>query len=324
MNGTANRLLRLLALLQSGRPWSGAALSERLEVDRRTVRRDIDRLRSLGYAVHASSGPGGGYRFGAGTRLPPLLLDDDEAVAVMVALRIAAGGLARIEQTASAVRAKLEQIMPRRLKARLDALESMIVPLDLQEPIVEPGRLTALASACRDRRGLGFGYRDGRGRRSARRVEPQRLVHAGYRWYLVAWDLDRVDWRIFRVDRMDAPTVGEGFAARDFPGDVAAYVQRGLSRAPQPHRARVELSGSAAAHSQGLPGWAGVLEELDESRCVLTVGAQSRAALVGLLIGLDLEFRVLEPADLTADLRAAATRLRGAITRGAGPDPPDG
>lgn len=316
MNRTADRLLRLLTLLQSGRAWSGAALGERLEVDRRTVRRDIDRLRGLGYAVHASSGPGGGYRLASGARMPPLLLDDDEAVAIMVALHTAAGGLARVEETAAAVRLKLDQILPPRLRAQLDTLRASILPLGAREgaaEVVEPGWLTALATACRESRGVGFAYRDRRGRDSLRRTEPQRLVHTGYRWYLVAWDLDRADWRNFRVDRLAAaPTLGGPVERRRFPGDVADFVQRSISYNPCRHSARVELSGSAAENAAGVAGWIGVLEAVDPTRCVLTVGAQSPDQLVGLLVGLGRPFRLLDPPGLAAHLERARERLSAA------------
>lgn len=313
MNATADRLLRVLTLLQSGRAWSGAALSERLEVDRRTVRRDIDRLRGLGYTVQASSGPGGGYRFTPGARLPPLVLDDDEAATIMVALQTAAGSLARMEETAAAVRLKLGQLLPARVQARLDALQAMVVPLGESSQAVDPIWLTALATACRESRRVGFDYRDGQGRESTRRLEPARLVHTWSRWYLVAWDLDRDDWRTFRVDRIACePTLGSAVEPRPFPSDVAEYVQRGISARTQAFTARVELPGSATANAERVPDWLGVLEAVDDHRCTLTVGAPHQAALVGLLAGLGLPFRLLDPPELGEALATAAERLKAA------------
>src|SRR5262245_8758169 len=195
---TSARLLRLLSLLQARRYWSGKELGERLEIDIRTVRRDVDRLRDLGYTVHASAGVGGGYRFGAGASMPPLLLDDDEAVAMTVALRSIAGGVSRLEDTAMRVLVKLDQILPPRLRPRLSALHAVTVSIAGPADPLDPEVLTSVAVACRDNERLQFRYCDRLGKTTSRNVEPLRLAHTGRRWYLVAWDNGRTDWRTFR------------------------------------------------------------------------------------------------------------------------------
>src|ERR1700688_2490239 len=204
MLNTSARLLRLLSLFQARRYWSGAELSERLEVTPRTVRRDVDRLRSLGYPVNSTSGAGGGYQLGAGATLPPLLLDDDEAVAVAVGLRTAASGtVSGIEEASVRALSKLEQVLPSRLSRRVSALHAFIVPLANPGPTVDAATLTAIAAACRDHEELRFGYHSRDGSPSVRAVEPHRLVHTGRRWYLAAWDTDRNYWRTFRVDPIE-------------------------------------------------------------------------------------------------------------------------
>jgi predicted DNA-binding transcriptional regulator YafY len=207
----SSRLLRLLSLLQTRRHWSGAELAERLAVNPRTLRRDIDRLRELGYPIHASSGVAGGYAFRAGQALPPLLLDDEEAQAVAIALQTAAAGtVSGVEEGSLRALVKLEQVMPARLRRRLEALRSTILPLESLRPTVDAGVLASLALACRDQLRVAFAYRDSRGQDTARTVEPQGLVHTGSRWYLVAWDPAREDWRTFRLDRIEgAPTPGQ-------------------------------------------------------------------------------------------------------------------
>ena len=200
---TAARLLRLLALLQARRDWSGPELAGQLGVTTRTVRNDVARLRRLGYPVHATPGLAGGYRLGVGAALPPLLLDDEEAVAVAVGLRTAAGGtVTGIEETSRRALAKLEQVLPSRLRSRVNALQTYTVSAPARGPTVDADILTAIAAACRDRQRLRFDYRTHDGTGGARVVEPHRLVHTGRRWYLLAWDNDRHDWRTFRVDRM--------------------------------------------------------------------------------------------------------------------------
>lgn len=211
MSETSARLLNLLSLLQTPREWPGSELAGRLGVTTRTIRRDIDRLRELGYPVHATMGAEGGYRLTAGAAMPPLLLDDDEAVAVAVGLRTAAaGGVDGIEEVSVRALAKLEQVLPHRLRRRVGALTAFTVPiLDAGGPRVDPHTLTELAHACRDRQRFRFDYTAHDGTASRRTVEPLRLVWARRHWYLVAWDADRADWRTYRADRL-TPTPPHG------------------------------------------------------------------------------------------------------------------
>jgi predicted DNA-binding transcriptional regulator YafY len=219
MVGTSARLLRLLTLLQARRSWSGRELCGRLEVTSRTLRRDVDRLRSLAYPVHSTSGVAGGYRLGAGTELPPLLLDDEEALAVALGLRTAAAGsVTGMEEVVLRALTKLEQVLPARLRRRLSALHAAIVPLARGGPTVDARTLATIAGACSEHAQLTFGYRGNDGVRTSRRVEPAGLVHTGWRWYLVAWDLNRADWRTFRADRIEAKvTTGARFFPRSPP-----------------------------------------------------------------------------------------------------------
>src|SRR3954470_10131398 len=244
MYGTSERLLRLLSLLQARRDWPGGDLAARLEVDVRTIRRDVERLRSLGYPVHATPGVAGGYRLGAGAALPPLLLDDDEAVAVAVGLRTAASGtVSGIEETSVRALAKLEQVLPARLRPRVGALQAATMSLPGGGPTVDASVLTAIAAACRDHERLRFPYGDRAGTETERQVEPLRLVHTGRRWYLVAFDLDRAGWRTFRVDRITPkPPHGPRFIPREPPAeDLAAYVSRGVSTRAYASHATVRL-----------------------------------------------------------------------------------
>ena len=239
MATTTSRLLALLSLLQSRRDWPGAVLAARLDVSHRTVRRDVDRLRDMGYTIRATMGPDGGYRLDAGEQLPPLLFDDDQVVALAVALRAAALSGAGVEEAAVRALTTVRQVMPSRLRHRLDALEFTAIGAragDAARTPVSPDVLIALSAAARAREILRFDYAGGHPGAAPRRVEPHHLVTSGGRWYLVAWDLDRDDWRIFRVDRIDPRTpAGPRFAARDVPGgDVAAFVSarfRGSDRA---------------------------------------------------------------------------------------------
>jgi predicted DNA-binding transcriptional regulator YafY len=313
---TSSRLLGLLSVLQTRRFWAGADLAERLEVTSRTLRRDIDRLRSLGYVVEATSGPGGGYQLGKGSHLPPLMLDDDEAVAVTVALRSAADGYAGLGETALGVLTKLDQLLPARLRQRVGALQAMTVSVGGgTAPALDPERLTTIAAACRDRERIELQYRGRGAEASTRRVEPLRLAHTGSRrWYLLAWDLGREDWRTFRVDRIEGiETLGVRFAPREPPGDVASYVANAISYAPYRHRVVVKLRGSLSELAGKVPPWCGVLEPLDDESCLLRTGAESVEGLVCQLILAGADFELVEPRALVPKLRKVMDRLARAL-----------
>ena len=239
-NDPTGRALQLLSLLQTHRLWRGAELAERLEVTERTVRRDVDRLRALGYPVDATSGTDGGYRLAIGTHLPPLVLDDDEAVAVAVGLRSAAGAaIDGMEESSLRALTKIEQLLPDRLRRRVSALHSSVTPMPwtTAEDVIDAEALSVLAAACRDREEVRFDYRRRDGKPSRRLVEPHQLVTAGRRWYLVAWDQRRHDWRTFRLDRLsNARLAGRRFTPREIPGGDAATLRRHLARpdAPSP------------------------------------------------------------------------------------------
>ncbi|MFI5863348.1 helix-turn-helix transcriptional regulator [Streptomyces sp. NPDC051546] len=314
MLDTSARLLRLLSLLQAHREWTGADLAGRLGVTPRTVRRDVDRLRELGYPVNASPGTGGGYQLGAGAELPPLLLDDDEAVAVAVGLRTAAGnGVEGIGEASVRALAKLEQVLPSRLRGRVSALNRFTVPMlrGAGGSGIDPSVLTELAGVCRDAERLRFGYRDHGGAVTRRTVEPHRLVCSERRWYLVAWDLDREDWRTFRVDRIEPrPPHGPRFTPRPPPAeDLAAYVSRGISQRVYATRAVVRLRVPEEEAARILGPADGTLEPLDERSCILRTGAVNLDVLVIHLMMIGCEFEVVEPAELTDRIRAARDRL---------------
>ncbi|AOP46611.1 YafY family protein [Streptomyces lydicus] len=313
---TSARLLRLLSLLQAHREWSGAELADRLAVTPRTVRRDVDRLRELGYPVHSAPGTAGGYRLGAGAQLPPLLLDDEEAVAVAVGLRTAAGGgVEGIEETSVRALAKLEQVLPHRLRRRVGALTAFTVPMPTGGPRVDAEVLTELAHACRDCRRLRFDYTAHDGTVSARTVEPHRLVCAQRRWYLVAWDTGREDWRTYRVDRIvPTPPHGPRFTPRTPPAeDLAAYVSQGVSTRVYARQATVLLHASAEAAAARISPSAGVLEAVDEGHCLLRTGAHTLEMLVVHLVMTGFDFEVREPPELVDRLREIRDRLSRAL-----------
>ncbi len=315
---TSARLLRLLSLFQAQRYWTGALLAERLEVTARTLRRDVDRLRSLGYPVNSTSGTAGGYQLGAGATLPPLLLDDDEAVAVAVGLRTAASGtVAGIEESSVRALAKLQRVFPERLRRRVTALDAFILPLASPGPRVHAETLSAIAGACRDLQRLRFRYRSREGAETARDVEPHRLVHTGRRWYLAAYDVGRNSWRTFRVDRISPPlAAGARFTTRQPPdGDFAAYVSRSVTYGAEPHQAKVILHASVEQAAERVPPAAGTLEAIDEERCMLHACASSLDALTVHLAWLGFEFEVREPAQLAEHIRAVAARLHRAAAR---------
>jgi predicted DNA-binding transcriptional regulator YafY len=312
---TSARLLRLLSLLQARADWSGQELADQLGVTTRTIRNDMERLRDLGYPVHASPGVGGGYRLGAGAALPPLLLDDEEAVAVAVGLRTAAAGsVTGIQETSIRALAKLEQVLPSRLRYRVNAVAAATVEIPAPGPAVDPEVLTAIAGACRDCQRLRFDYRDHDGSATIRTVEPHRLVHDRGRWYLVAWDVERADWRTFRADRIRprVPT-GPRFVPRELPGgDVVTYLLRGVGSATWRYRARVRVHAPAAMVTGRLPP-AVVVEAVDEHTCVIDVGSDTPQMLALYLGMLDVDFDVEDP-ELVEQLRTLADRYRRAIT----------
>ncbi|HWZ64911.1 MAG TPA: YafY family protein [Steroidobacteraceae bacterium] len=310
---TSARLLRLLSVLQSRQHWPGGELRERVGVDARTIRRDIGRLRELGYAVAASPGLGGGYRLKPGSLLPPVLLDDDEAVAVAVAIRAAAGSVARMDETAIGLLAKLDQLLPARLRKRASALHSVTVSLASTHALPSIEVLTRIASACRDRLKLRLSYRDRAGNTTARTVEPLRLAHTGRLWYLVAWDAQRADWRTFRMDRIQRlMSSGPHFAPREFPGDVGEFVARSMRQVAYRYRVQLRLEGSAAELVKRIPGWCGVLEALDDAHCTLTTGADSIEVLAAQLVMLGTDFEIIGAPDLAPELRRIAARLERA------------
>jgi predicted DNA-binding transcriptional regulator YafY len=272
----------------------------------------VDRLRSLGYPVNSTSGVDGGYQLGAGANLPPLLLDDDEAVAVAVGLRTAASGtVTGIEEASVRALTKLEQVLPERLRRRVSALHSSILSLVRGGPSVDADLLATLAGACRDLVRLRFPYssRDGTG--TAREVEPHRLVHTGRRWYLVAWDLNREQWRTFRVDRIQ-PRISAGarFTPRPAPeGDFAAYVVKSVSFDPYPHQAVARIAASAEHVAERIPPGVAILEAVDDSHCTLHTGAGSLDMLALHLAMIGYDFEVLQPPELIERLRRLAERF---------------
>ncbi|MBF6178547.1 helix-turn-helix transcriptional regulator [Nocardia otitidiscaviarum] len=311
---TSARLLRLLSLLQTPRDWTGSELAERLEVDVRTVRRDIDKLRTLGYPVDAVAGAAG-YRLGAGAKLPPLLLDDDEAIAVAVGLRTAAGGtIAGIEESSLRALAKLERVLPSRLRHRVAALEAATVTVPAGAARVDPDVLTTLAAAIRYHERLRFDYRTHQGTESRRTVEPHRLVHTGRHWYLLGWDVDRDDWRTYRVDRLTPriPT-GPRFTPRDAPEiDPAGFVSRGVSTAPYRYQARITLFAPAAVAADRIAPTVGVIEAVDADTCVLHTGSDSLDELAVYVGIFGFDCRIHEPPELVEHIRTLTARLAAA------------
>ncbi|GAA3619463.1 WYL domain-containing protein [Nonomuraea rosea] len=313
---TSARLLRLLSLLQSRTDWTGAELAGRLGVGLRTVRRDVERLRELGYPVDATPGVAGGYRLGVGAALPPLLLDDEEAVAVAISLRTAAtGSVAGLEEGSLRALTKLQQMLPSRLRHRVTAFQAATVALaGAAAPAVNADVLTAIAAACRDRRRLRLRYQ-GRDGVSAREVEPHRLVHTPHRWYLLAWDLGRQDWRTFRVDRIEGPPGEQGarFAPRPLPQeDVAAYVARSITTAPYRYHARILFHAPVEAVAPRTSPGAGRLEAVDAHSCVFVAGSNSLGDLAVYVAAKGFDFEVLEPPELVPVLREVSERLRRA------------
>lgn len=323
MTDTTARVLRLLGLLQGRAMWTGPELAERLGVTTRSVRRDVERLRELGYPVRASSGVGGGYQLGAGGALPPLLLDPDEAVAVTVSLRLAAGGsVSGVEESALRALAKLDQVLPARLRGEVEALSESVVAVEGAGAPVEAGLLSAVARACRDRVLLDLDYRARDGAASRRRVEPYRVVAMGRRWYLMAFDLGRADWRSFRLDRVEPGGLHATtfrFVPRPAP-DAVDYVRRSVLRSPYRYVARLRLHAPYDEIAPRVPQNAGAVTDLGDGTCELETGAESLDHLVVEALWLGVPFEVQEPPELRERVReVGGWLLAGGAGAGGGP-----
>lgn len=320
MANTSSRTLRLLSLLQATRHWRGSELADRLGVSERTLRRDVDRLRELGYDVDATPGVDGGYQLRAGTALPPLTVDDEEAVALAVGMQAATdGAIPGIEEASVRALGKVVQVMPPRLRRRVDALRAMTVPATWGQsgggPVVNTEDLVAVAQACRDTERLRFTYTAREAEASARHVEPHRLVRLGRRWYLAAWDLDRADWRSFRLDRLREPRgTGARFAPRTPPGgDAAEYVKSSIVGLQDPKQVVVDVAASAERVRARIGRWATVIETGPET-CRVEMTADQLEWPAMAMGSLGAEFTVLEPPELRTYLRDWSERFaRAAI-----------
>ncbi|MEE6263124.1 helix-turn-helix transcriptional regulator [Plantactinospora sonchi] len=316
MANTSSRTLQLLSLLQTHRYWPGGELAHRLGVSVRTLRRDVDRLRELGYPVQAHRGVDGGYQLSPGAVLPPLVVDDEEAVALAVGLQAAAqGAVAGIAEASIRAFAKVVQVMPARLRHRVDALRAVTVPAVWGGggPTVEAAVLTTVAQTCRDTERLRFGYTARGGERTDRYVEPHRLVSLGRRWYLVGYDLDRQDWRSFRLDRLADPRgTGARFRPRALPAeDAAAFVRAGIENIPGPYQVEVLVHAPAARVRTEFDRW-GTVEEVDPDRCRLRMSTDNLDWPVMMLGALGAEFEVVSPPALASQIREWAERFHRA------------
>ncbi|MEV4560590.1 YafY family protein [Kitasatospora sp. NPDC049285] len=314
MANTSSRTLRLLTLLQTHRFWPGEELAGRLGVSARTLRRDVDRLRELGYPVEAQRGVDGGYQLAAGAALPPLVIDDEEAVALAIGLQAAADGAVEgIAEASVRALAKVVRVMPARLRHRVEALRAVTVPTSWGErggTQVDPDALTAVALACRDTEQLRFGYTAADGRVSERLVEPLRLVRVDRRWYLVGYDVTRHDWRTFRLDRLTAPHgTGARFRPRELPAeDAAAFVRAGLTGQAGPHRVEAVVHSPASTVRQRIGRWAEVTE-LPDGNCLIRVNADSLEWPALALGSLEADFEVRSPPELRTLLAAWGDRF---------------
>jgi predicted DNA-binding transcriptional regulator YafY len=319
MANTSARTLRLLSLLQARKYWPGAELAGRLEVSPRTLRRDIDRLREMGYPIRARRGVEGGYQLAAGTALPPLLVDDEEAVALAVGLQAAAvSAVEGIAESSVRVLAKVAQVMPARLRRRVEALGAMTVPASWGSAArtnVDPGILTSIAVACRDTERLRFSYTAADGQHTDRHVEPHRLVLLGRRWYLVGYDLARHGWRTFRLDRLTAPCgTWTRFRPRELPAaDAAAFVRAGIENVTAGYEVEVLVDAPAAAVRERIGRWSTV-EDIGAARCRVRMTADSLDWPVMALGAVGADFQVVSPAELLDRVRDWGRRFSQAST----------
>jgi predicted DNA-binding transcriptional regulator YafY len=310
---TSSRLLVLLSLLQTPRAWSGSELAERLEVSRRTVRRDVDRLRDLGYPVEGTIGVEGGYRLAAGTQMPPLLLDDDEAVAIAIGLRtVALNALAGIDESSIRALAKLEQVMPPRLRSRFAALAAATGSLSWGEPGVDPELLTTIARAIGSGDQLRFRYRAADNEESRRDVEPKGLVAMNRRWYLVAWDVDRADWRTFRVYRIEDPWTTRSRGPRhELPDglDPVAFVERQTLAAAPTYRAVATVALSSGEVRRRMGEAAVEIEPLGDDLCRITTAEDTLPWLAFRLVLLEADFEIQDPPEMQLYLHDLGDRF---------------
>jgi predicted DNA-binding transcriptional regulator YafY len=317
MASTSERMLRLLSLLQTHRYWAGGELAERLEVSERTLRRDVDRLRELGYPVDASRGVGGGYQLRSGAAMPPLLLDDEEAVAIAVGLRSAAvGAVDGIEETSVRALTKVVAVMPPRLRHRVNALQAYTVPAGVRGgPTVDALALTVLAQACRDDERLRFDYTARDGEQTTRQVEPHRLVSLGRRWYLVAWDGERHDWRTFRVDRMSDPVpTGARFRQRELPGgDAAAFVRASIAAVPTRFQVVAIVRAPAPDVAKITSNWA-TIEAIDDRSCRLEMNVDELDWPLLALAAVGAPFEVVAPPEFRDHVRTTGELFVSAVT----------
>jgi len=314
MPGTTSRTLRLLSLLQSRRVWPGPELMQRLEVSERTLRRDIDRLRELGYEVSSVTGPAGGYQLQASADIPPLLLDDEEATAIAVGLMTAAGGsIEGLEETSLRALTKLEQVLPPRIRKQVATLQAAVVPLARAWVTVDADVLTKVAQACRDHERVRFRYQRRDGDEAERHVEPHQLVSIHQRWYLLAYDRDREDWRTFRLDRLRSPWGTRiNFEPRPIPGGSAAdYVEQSLRSVPTRYRAEATVHAPETEVAARLRYGGAEIESIDGDHCRVRIGGDALEWLAFTLIWQGFDFVVHEPpelVDFVADLSGRLAR----------------
>lgn len=316
MGDTTSRALRLLSLLQSRRVWTGPELMSRLDVSERTLRRDIDRLRELGYEVGSISGPSGGYQLHAGADIPPLLLDDDEALAIAVGLLTAAGGtIEGLEETSVRALTKLEHVLPPRIRRRIATLQTAVVPLVRSWVTVDSEVLTAVAQACRDHERLRFEYQRRDGEQTERHVEPHQLVSIHQRWYLLAYDRDREDWRTFRLDRVESPWGTRiGFEPRPIPGgSAAAYVEQSLRSMPMRYQVAATVRAPASEIEGKFRHGEAEVEPLGADRCTVRLQGDALEWLAFTLIWLGAEFTIHEPEELIEFVGNLSHRLADSI-----------
>ncbi|MCC2593563.1 YafY family transcriptional regulator [Tessaracoccus sp. OS52] len=316
MANPSGRLLELLSLLQARRDWPGEGLARRLGVSPRTVRRDVDRLRELGYPVQTTKGPAGGYRLAPGLDLPPLLFDDDQAVAVAVALQTISTDVAGLRDASDRALATIRQVLPSRLRHRVDALQVTALDRDgAPDEQVRAETLLHIGACCRDHEVLRFDYVSRDGSATLRRAEPYRLVSRGRRWYLLAWDLERVAWRTFRVDRLSPRTPnGPRFRPREVSEELLAEHFHQEPAAPWPATGTVVLQAPAHEVTRWLRGDRATVTAITEGACRVELGAWSYGSLAAMLLMFETDFDVVEPPELKAALAALGARVARAAS----------